>query len=226
MKQDKKKITAQDREQINTGIKELDRQLDVIVQKFIDNPEPFFKEREKEIEKAIIKYGDLENQDLEEGKLTKKDYAIQISKSITKPFLPTTLSSRKHTAHTLQATNDWYWNNVVLKVNQTTRFVPSLYHLCKLLGISRQTFTQYATNGNEQMRETCEMIKDEFIDYYQQKGLTKELNDIMAMFVLKTSYGQRENDTPQVLVANINNSPQEKIDKYARQYGFEVWNEE
>lgn len=226
MKEKKQKLTPERRKELNGELKELDRQLDVIAQKFIDNPEPFFKEREKEVEKIIIKYGDMESQDLDEGKLTKKDYAIQISKSITRPFLPRGSAPTKHTPQTLQATNDWYWKNIVLKVNETTRFIPSIYHVCKLLGISRSTFTNYANNGNDLMRETCEMIKDEFIEYYQQKGLTKELNDIMAMFVLKTSYGQRENDTPQIVVANINNSAQETIDKYARQHGFEKWIEE
>ena len=95
-----------------------------------------------------------------------------------------------------------------------------------MLNISKSTLYKYASNGDEQMREVCEMIKDEFVDYYQQKGLTKELNDVMAMFVLKTSYGQRENDQPQIAVVNVNNSPDEKISKYARQHGFQVWKEE
>jgi hypothetical protein len=122
--------------------------------------------------------------------------------------------------------SDFYWNEIVLKVNEKTQFVPSIYHICKLLNISMETLRKYGNNGDEQMRETCAMIKDEFIEYYQQKGLTKELNDVMAMFVLKTSFGQRENDTPQIAVINNVVSPREKINKYAREHGYEIWEEE
>jgi hypothetical protein len=218
----KKKI----REENNANIVEANRQLEVIAQKFIENPQPFFDERVKEVAKVIERYGNLQTEDLENGIITKKDYSIQLSKHLIKPFIPNTGSViQKHTPHSIKMVSDFYWNEIVLKVNETTQFVPSLYHICKLLNISYDTLRRYANDGDEQMRETCAMIKDEFIDYYQQKGLTKELNDIMAMFVLKTTFQQRENDQPQVAVVNVNASPQEKIDKYARQYGFEVWSE-
>lgn len=214
-------------EENNKKVKELNRQLEVVFQKFIENPQPFFEEREKEVAEVILKYGDLQAKDLESGDVfAKKDYAIQLSKHLIKPFIKNIGSVKaKHTPHSIKMVSDWYWENIVLKVNETTQFVPSIYHICKLLGISKSALWRYATEGGEEMRETCEMIKDEFVEYYQQKGLTKELNDVMAMFVLKTSFQQRETDVPQVAVVNVNASPQEKIDKYARQYGFEIWNE-
>lgn len=225
-KKQEKELKRKAKKENNENVVEVNKQLEIITQKFIENPKPFFDERIKEVAKTIEKYGNLQNEDLENGIISKKDYSIQLSKHLIKPFLANTGSIiAKHTPHSLKMVSDFYWNEIVLKVNEKTQFVPSIYHICKLLNISKHTFYMYATNGDEQMRETCEMIKDEFIEYYQQKGLTKELNDVMAMFVLKTSFGQRENDVPQIAIANINTSPQEKIDKYARQYGFEVWNE-
>lgn len=211
----------------NDSIKELNRQLEVVFQKFIDNPQPFFEQREKEIAKVIEKYGDLKKASFEgEDILMKKDYAIQLSRHLTKPLIPSCGSVlAKHTPHSIKMVADWYWDNIVIKANETMQFIPSIYHLCKLLNISKDTFSQYLNNGNEQMRETCCMVRDEFVDYYQQKGLTKELNDVMAMFVLKTSFGQRENEAPQIAVVNVNTSADEKIAKYARQNGFEIWNE-
>lgn len=210
----------------NINVVEANKQLEIIAQKFIENPEPFFKERLKEVAKVIEKYGNLQNEDLENGIITKKDYSIQLSKHLIKPFIPNCGSVvQKHTPHSLKMVSDFYWNEIVLKANETTQFVPSIYHICKLLNISKSTLNNYANDGDEQMRETCEMIKDEFIEYYQQKGLTKELNDVMAMFVLKTSFGQRENDQPQIAVINNVANPQEKINKYVRQYGYEEWNE-
>ena len=210
----------------NTEIEKANEQLEVIAQKFVENPQPFFAEREEEIAKIIEKYGNLESEDLENGVISKKDYSTRLVKCLTKPLIPSFGVTARHTAHSLKMVNDWYWDNVVLKVNEKTQFIPSIFHICKLLNISKSTLYKYASNGDEQMREVCEMIKDEFVDYYQQKGLTKELNDVMAMFVLKTSYGQRENDQPQIAVVNVNNSPDEKISKYARQHGFQVWHEE
>lgn len=211
----------------NDTIKEANRQLEVVAQKFIDNPQPFLKQRVNEIAKVIETYGDLQAEDLQNGVTTKKDYSIHLSKHLIKPFIPSIGQTRKYTAQTIRAVADFYWDEIVLKTNEKVQFVPSIYHICKLLNISKSTLTDYANNGDAQMRETCEIIKDEFIEYYQQKGLTKELNDVMAIFVLKTSFGQRENDTPQINIANISTTtPQENIDKYARQHGFEVWKDE
>ena len=210
----------------NEMVKEANNQLEAITQKFIENPQPFFDERIEEVANVIEKYGNLQSQDLESGVITKKDYAIQVSRHLIKPFIPNSGSViAKHTPHSLKMVSDFYWNKIVLKVNETTQFVPSIYHICKLLNISKNALYRYATEGSEQMRETCEMIKDEFVEYYQQKGLTKELNDVMAMFVLKTSFGQRENEVPQVAVVNVNTTSSEKIAKFARENGYEVWSE-
>lgn len=222
-----KEIKKKEKAENNATIVEANKQLEVIAQKFIDNPQPFFEERLGEIAKVIEKYGDLQNEDLKNGEIKKKDYSIHLSKHLIKPIIPNTGSVvQKHTPHSLKMVSDFYWNEIVLKVNEKTQFVPSIYHICKLLNISMDTLRKYGNDGIEQMRETCAMIKDEFIEYYQQKGLTKELNDVMAMFVLKTSFGQRENDQPQIAVINNVVSPQEKIDKYARQHGYEIWKED
>lgn len=222
----KKTKASEERAKHNAKVEELNNQLDIVAQKFIDNPQPFFKEREKEVAKIIEKYGNLQIEGIENGNIARKDYATQLSKYLIKPLINYNGKGLNHTAQSVSMVNQWYWENIVLKANEKVQFIPSIYHVCKLLNISKDTLNRYATDGDPQMREVCAMIRDEFIDYYQQKGLTKELNDIMAMFILKTSYGQRENDQPQIAVVNVNNSPDEKISKYARQKGFEVWREE
>ena len=205
-------------------IYEAKKQFDIVAQKFIDNPKPFLQERENEIAEMVAKYGNLQNEDLENGIVSKKDYALQLTERLMKPLVPRYGSQvAKHTALSLQLTNDFYWEKVVLPLTEKTDFIPNIYDYFSLLGISKATFDKYQANGNEEMRETCEMILDKFIGYYQRKGMKKECDTIMAMFTLKTTFKQRENDTPQVVVANINTTPQERIDKYARQYGFEVW---
>lgn len=206
-------------------IEEANAQLGVVAQKFVENPQPFFEEREKEIAETIAKYGNLQNEDLENGIMSKKDYALQLTERLMKPLYSKYGSSiPKHTALSLQLTNEFYWEKVVLPLTETSDFIPNIYDYFSLLGISKQTFDNYQRGGTDEMRETCEMILDKFIGYYQRKGMKKECDTIMAMFTLKTTFRQRENDAPQVVVANINTTAQERIDKYARQYGFDTWN--
>jgi hypothetical protein len=206
-------------------IEEANAQLGVVAQKFVENPQPFFEEREKEIAETIAKYGNLQNEDLENGIMSKKDYALQLTERLMKPLYSKYGSSiPKHTALSLQLTNEFYWEKVVLPLTETSDFIPNIYDYFSLLGISKQTFDNYQRSGTDEMRETCEMILDKFIGYYQRKGMKKECDTIMAMFTLKTTFRQRENDVPQVVVANINTTAQERIDKYARQYGFDTWN--
>lgn len=211
----------------NTEIELANAQLDIVAQKFVADPTPFFAEREKEIAEVIERYGDLANDDLGSGNImTKKDYSLIMAKNLIKPLIPRMGRTAQHTAFSLLMTSDFYWDKIVLPANEKTEYIPSIFDLFKLLSISQQTFIKYANNGVEDMREACAKIKDEFIDYYQRKGLQKQCSEIMAMFVLKTTFGQRENDQPQIAVVNVNNSPDEKISKYARQHGFAVWHEE
>lgn len=210
----------------NNAIIEANTQLDIVAQKFVANPQPFFAEREKEIAKIIEKYGDLQQADIEMGNLGKKDYSLAMAKNLIKPLIPRGGNATRHSALSLLMTNDFYWNKIVVPANEKTEYIPSLFDLFKLLSISQRTFVNYANNGEEEIQEACAKIKDEFIDYYQRKGLQKQCSEIMAMFVLKTTFGQRENDQAQIAVVNVNNSPDEKISKYARQHGFAVWHEE
>ena len=210
----------------NTEIEKANEQLDIVAQKFVADPTPFFAEREKEIAEVIEKYGNLANEDLENGIVAKKDYSLTLAKNLIKPLIPRKGRACQHTTLSLELTNEFYWNKIVLPANEKAEYIPSIFDLFKLLSISQQTFIKYANNGDEDTREACAKIKDEFIDYYQRKGLQKQCSEIMAMFVLKTTFGQRENDQPQIAVVNVNNSPDEKISKYARQHGFAVWHED
>lgn len=210
----------------NNEIEKANEQLDIVAQKFVADPTPFFADREKEIAKVIEKYGNIATEDLENGVITKKDYSLIMAQNLIKPLIPRMGLAAKHTPFSLLMTSDFYWDKIVLPVNEKTEYIPSIFDLFKLLSISQSTFIKYANNGDEDMREACAKIKDEFINYYQRKGLQKQCSEIMAMFVLKTTFGQRENDQPQIAVVNVNNSPDEKISKYARQHGFEVWKEE
>lgn len=205
-------------------------QLEVITQKFIDNPEPFFEDRKKEIANAIVQYGNLQQEDMENGVLTKKDYSLKLVNALCKPLIPMcawqSTTAKQHTAMTLKLTSDFYWQEIVEPLNENSVFIPNIHHLYSLLDISHNTFNQYRMNGDELMRETCEKIKDKFVGYYQTRGMEKAVSEIMAMFVLKTTFQQRESDVPQVNVQVNNISANEKITRMAKQLGYDVWKED
>lgn len=214
------------RKELISAQKETSEQIELISRQFLDNPEPFFKEREKEVASVIETYGDLQNKDIQNGIISKKDYCLKLVEKCCKPILPRTGRTSLHNAMTLRFTNDFYWDKIVLPLIEKVNFIPNIYDLFTLLNISKSTFELYSQNGDEDMRETCEMIVDKFIGYYQRKGMSREISEIMSIFVLKTTYKQRENEGPHMIIANINTtSPKEKIDKLARQYGYEEWSE-
>lgn len=214
-----------DRVERNNELAEANRQVECIAKKFIENPEPFFEERKKVIASTIAKYGDLQQQDLENGIITKKDYSLRLVNAMCRPFIPRTGSFRSHTATTIMLTSDFYWQEIVLPLNDKGNFIPNIHHIMSLLCISHKTFLSYMAEGSEDLREACEMVRDRFIAYYQQRGMEKAVSEVLAMFVLKTSFQQRENEAPPVQVNQITISNDEVIRNFAKQHGFPVLDE-
>lgn len=205
----------------NTKAQEVQNQLQTISQKFIDNPQEFYATKEKEIARLIARYGDLDQDMMVE----RKDYAMELSYYVSKPIIPYNGHVKRYTASSLLMANDFYWEKIVFPINEKMPYIPMLPDLLRMLSISTKTFNDYLTNGDEALREACTQIADQFISYYQRNGLQKNISEIMAMFVLKTTFKQREND----IVAPITNiaivSPNEKIEAFARQKGYDIFPE-
>lgn len=205
----------------NEKVVETQKQLQTISQKFIDNPQEFYTEKEKQVAKLIAKYGDLD-QDM---MVDRKDYAMELSYYVSKPIIPYNSQIKRYTANSLLMANEFYWEKIVFPINEKMPYIPMLPDLLRMLSISIKTFNDYQTNGDEALREACSQITDQFIAYYQRNGLQKNISEIMAMFVLKTTFKQREND----VVAPITNiaivSPDEELAVYARQKGYDTFPE-
>ena len=195
-------------------------QLEIIGQKFLENPEPFFEAKEKEIAKVIAKYGNLQVEDIENGVMNKKDYSIHITHHISKPIFNYLGQKTKYNSISLQASSDFYWERVVLPLNEKIYYIPMIQHYLGIIGISSDTFQRYIDSGDEQIRETCKIIIDKFIAYYQNNAMQKHISEIMTMFVLKTTFKQKENEQP--IINNFHNTtitPNEKVNKLLRDYG-------
>lgn len=195
------------------------KEVAAVAKKFAENPTPFFEERKSDVAKTLEQYGDISAGEAESLIALAMRPLPNLSKiSGTVP---------RHSATTLQFTSDFYWAELVPKLSEKFDFVANIYDLFSLLNISKYTFDNYLNGGDREVRDTCEMILDRFIGYYQRKGMKKEISEIMSIFVLKTTYRQRENEAPSVVVANFNNvSADEKLKKLSNQYGFDDFEED
>lgn len=205
----------------NENVEKVKNQIQTISQKFIDNPQEFYAEKEKQIAKLIAKYGDIDQDMMDE----RKDYAMELSYYVSKPIIPYNGNPKRYNANSLLMANEFYWEKIVFPINEKMPYIPMLPDLLRMLSISIKTFNDYQTNGDEALREACSQITDQFIAYYQRNGLQKNISEIMAMFVLKTTFKQREND----VVAPVTNiaivSPDEELALFARRKGYDTFPE-
>lgn len=218
-RQEKRKTKKETNDKIN----ELKEVVGDIIQTFLDSPTQFFEKKEQEVASLIEKYGNNQVEDLENGCLTKKDYALEISQYVCKPIIPYCGKTISHNADTLEVANDFYWEKIVMPLNEKMHYIPMIADLLRILGISISTFNNYSINGSEDVRESCQKIYDRFITYYQRNGMQKNISEIMAMFVLKTTYKQRETETPQIQINNVVSSASDTVKKYAQQHGYEIF---
>lgn len=195
------------------------KEVATVAKKFAENPTPFFEKRKSDLAKTLEQYGDISAGEAES--------LIALAMRPLPNLSKISGTVQRHSATTLQFTSDFYWTDLVPKLSEKFDFVANIYDLFSLLNISKYTFDSYLNGGDREIRETCEMILDRFIGYYQRKGMKKEISEIMSIFVLKTTYRQRENEAPSVVVANFNNvSADEKLKKLSNQYGFDDFEED
>lgn len=91
-------------------------------------------------------------------------------------------------------------NHITVILSEKTRFQPTIFTFCKLLGISYQTFNNWTYENNEK-GEVARQIQDRFKSIIVQGMLTGEYHPIAASFVGKATLGMKENDGNQT---NIN----------------------
>lgn len=91
-------------------------------------------------------------------------------------------------------------NHITIILSEKTRFQPTIFTFCKLLGISYQTFNNWTYENNEK-GEVARQIQDRFKSIIVQGMLTGEYHPIAASFVGKATLGMKENDGNQT---NIN----------------------
>lgn len=84
--------------------------------------------------------------------------------------------------------------------NKTTRYQPTIYTFCRLLGISSGTFTQWKYENNERGEKSRE-VEDFFKSRLSQGMITGEIHPAAGAFIGKATLGMKEADGQQM---NIN----------------------
>ena len=192
---------------------------DIISHSYSELLPKFIEERKIEFEKLLNDF-EIENEVVIETQRGKVN-TYKLSNMLSKPMFINGFAISKISAYDLMTYAQCYWECVGMAAAKLV-YVPTLEQMCGLMGISVVTFRNYQTSSDPSVREAVQMIFDKFVDYYTVKGMTNELNSIMAMFTLKARYGLRDNDTPQMVVNNYNNTiSQGSIDELEKKYGLD-----
>lgn len=89
---------------------------------------------------------------------------------------------------------------MVTSFSEKTRFQPTVFTFCKLMGISSRTFDNWSCENNER-GEAVRRVQDYFKNILAQGMMTGEYNPVAGSFIGKSTLGMKEQDTSQM---NIN----------------------
>lgn len=191
---------------------------ELVGDKFRELLPQYIEERSKEFEKELNDFK-IQNEVLIETSKGKIN-TYKLSRILSKPLFINGIAISKLSAYDMMTFSQCYWDCVGL-VADTVIYVPTIEQLCSFMSLSTSSFFAYKQSQDPEVREVVQIIFDKFVDYYTVKGMTNELNSIMAMFTMKARYGLRDNDTPQTVVNNYNASvPQSSIDELEKRFGI------
>lgn len=198
-KKEVRKRTREQKIQDNALIEIKNEGQALIMQDYLDNFDKYVKKRQKEFARALDKFIDKF-----EGNVPDNISTLEISRALTIPFVkPNVQSCISYTPEQLLMANDFYWDSVVKVLNSGIHYVPTIQDFASMLNISATTLIKtYAANAQEQMREAVQIIKDNFVSYYTQCGMKRELSEVMSIFTMKSSLGMRDNDPPITVINN------------------------
>lgn len=89
---------------------------------------------------------------------------------------------------------------MVTSFSEKTRFQPTVFTFCKLMGVSSRTFENWSFENNER-GEAVRRVQDYFKNILAQGMLTGEYNPVAGSFIGKSTLGMKEQDASQM---NIN----------------------
>ena len=190
----------------NRDLMEVEKAKEMITDKFIKEFPRYVEDKKEEFGKALKGYVRECGERLGDASIASKIPVLRIQEALCKPFMTNAgknISKRYNAVH-LQMASDFYWESVWKIQEEGFTYVPTLQQFARLMNISVHTLKGYMNNGDEEMRETMLMIRDRFIDYYSSRGMSRQISEVMSIFMLKAEYNIRDNDVPQTVINNNN----------------------
>ena len=188
----------------NKEVMEVGKAKALIADKFVKDFPKYVEERKGEFGKALQNYVVECGNALGDPTLAGKVPVLRLQEALCKSFVTSTIKieGKKYNASHLQIASDYYWECVGEIQEAGFTYVPTLQQFARLLNISMQTLKNYMNSPDEEMRETLLMIRDRFVDYYTSRGMSRQISEVMSIFMLKAEYNIRDNDVPQTVINN------------------------
>lgn len=109
------------------------------------------------------------------------------------------VKKEKKTVSDLAATFDLF-QTIVATLNTKIKYIPMINDFCRLLGISRSTYTKYKNGDNDEYENIMYMIEDYIGGFMLQGAMNGTIKEVSAMFTAKSTLGYK--DTPDQVVNN------------------------
>lgn len=188
----------------NKEVMEVGKAKALIADKFVKDFPRYVEERKGEFGRALQRYVAECGEVLRDPTLAGKVPVLRLQEALCKSFVTSTIKidGKKYNASHLQIASDYYWECVGEIQEKGFTYVPTLQQFARLLNISMQTLKNYMNSPDEEMRETLLMIRDRFVDYYTSRGMSRQISEVMSIFMLKAEYNIRDNDVPQTVINN------------------------
>lgn len=203
-KETEKYIRKKRKEETNKEVMEVKTAKGLMADKFLKDFPKYVKERKAEFGKELTVYVKEVGEVLKDPTLANKVPVLRLQEALCKSFIASTIKieGKKYNASHLQIASDYYWECVAEIQEEGFSYVPTLQQFARLLNISVQTLKNYMNDADEEMRETILMIRDRFVDYYTSRGMSRQISEVMSIFMLKAEYNIRDNDVPQTVINN------------------------
>ena len=203
-KETEKYIRKKRKEETNKEVMEVKTAKGLMADKFLKDFPKYVKERKAEFGKELTVYVKEVGEVLKDPTLANKVPVLRLQEALCKSFIASTIKieGKKYNASHLQIASDYYWECVAEIQEEGFSYVPTLQQFARLLNISVHTFKNYLNDADQEMRETILMIRDWFVDYYTSRGMSRQISEVMSIFMLKAEYNIRDNDVPQTVINN------------------------
>jgi len=205
-------------------IKDINEFSDYVTEEYTKRLPQLIDKRNKQLSTLSAKFLE-KHKDLLTSTTLKNENKVDgyaLTQALSKTFVPIGVNANKYSSDDIMLSFNFYWEKIeeLIELNPRVKIVPTIYQFCSMIGIPTSNFTKYKLNGDDRMRNVCEIIQEKFIDFYTTRGMTNELNTIMSIFILKSVHGLTEAVEEQRVVHQFTIGNQEMVSGIEKRLGI------